>query len=42
MIVSMIRPTAMLAMLSDDANLAKVAAEVEKTMNNMLTETVGS
>ena len=40
-IVSMIRPSDMLAMLSDDAHLAKVAAEVEKTMNSILTETVG-
>lgn len=41
-IVSMIRPTDMLATLSDDATLATVAKDVEQTMNRMLEETVGS
>jgi len=41
-IVSMIRPTDMLAMLSDDAKLASVARDVEQTMDRMLTETVAA
>lgn len=41
-IVSMIRPTKMLAMLSDDAALAKVASEVEETMNRIIEETVST
>lgn len=41
-IVSMIRPTEMLSMLSDDAALAKVAAEVEQTMNRIIEETVST
>lgn len=41
-IVSMIRPTEMLAMLSDDAKLAEVASNVEQTMGQMLAETVAN
>jgi len=41
-IVSMIRPTDMLATLDDDPALATVANDVEQTMNRMLEETVGS
>ena len=41
-IVSMIRPTDMLATLSDDPQLASVAGNVEQTMNQILAETVGS
>ncbi|MFO7808671.1 DUF302 domain-containing protein [Guyparkeria sp.] len=39
-VVSMIRPTAMLSMLSEDAALAQVAADVEQTMNRIIEETV--
>lgn len=39
-IVSMIRPTDMLSMLSEDADLAEIAAEVERTMHTILTEAV--
>ena len=41
-IVSMIRPTEMLAMLSDDPELAAVARDVQETMDRILDETVGS
>lgn len=40
-IVSMIRPTEMLATLSDDAKLAEVATDVQQTMERMIEETVG-
>ena len=40
-IVSMIRPTEMLAMLDDNPELASVAKDVEETMNRMITETIG-
>ncbi|KTG17201.1 MULTISPECIES: DUF302 domain-containing protein [unclassified Guyparkeria] len=40
-IVSMIRPTEMLATLSDDAKLAEVAGDVEQTMGRMIEETIG-
>lgn len=39
-IVSMIRPTEMLATLCDSDELAKVAAEVEQTMTRIIEETV--
>lgn len=39
-IVSMIRPSEMLALLSDDKDLASVAKDVEQTMNRMIDETV--
>jgi len=38
--VSMIRPTDMLAILNDDADLAHVAADVEASMNRIIAETV--
>jgi len=38
----MIRPSEMLAMLSDDTTLAKVATEVEQTMNRIIEETVSA
>ena len=41
-IVSMIRPTEMLAMLSDDTELAEVAKNVEQTMGRMIEETVAN
>jgi len=41
-IVSMIRPTDMLSMLSDDDALAKVAADVEQTMNRIIGEAVST
>ncbi|MFN2381703.1 MAG: DUF302 domain-containing protein [Guyparkeria sp.] len=41
-IASMIRPTDMLATLCDDAALAAVATEVERTMNRILEETVAA
>ncbi|MCL7744671.1 DUF302 domain-containing protein [Guyparkeria hydrothermalis] len=41
-IVSMIRPSEMLAILSDDKDLASVATDVEQTMNRMMDETVSA
>jgi len=41
-IVSMIRPTDMLSMLSDDAALDQVATEVEQTMNRIIEDTVST
>ena len=38
--VSMIRPTDMLAMLNDDADLARVAEDVEGSMNRIIAEAV--
>ena len=35
------RPTEMLATLSDDAKLAEVASDVQQTMERMIEETVG-
>ncbi len=41
-VVSMIRPTDMLAALCDNTELARVAADVEQTMNRILEEAVGA
>jgi len=38
--VSMIRPTDMLAMLNDDAELARVAEDVEASMSRIIAEAV--
>lgn len=37
-IIGMVRPTAMLAWLSDDPEIAKIAEEVEKQMVRMIDE----